>query len=284
MNPGHQNPNLDRPAGPVDPEVSILAARTPDGKPIGMLANYSLHYVGGTRLGEVTADYYGVYNETLAELLGAEKQVPPFVSLMSNGTSGNINNVDFANPPQRHGAYEKMTIVGRDVAKKVFEAYQGIKWHDNVVLGAAFEEITLALRKPTAEQLEWANKTLAESDASDARNKLPRIYAERTILQSTFPAEYNFPLQSFRIGELGISTFPLEVFAETGLDIKERSPLKPAFTISLAHGYFGYLPTPEQHPLGGYETWLGTSKLEEQASVKMTGQLLSMLQRLKEIR
>lgn len=49
INPGRQNPNLDKPAGPVDPEIFILAVRTPEGQPIGMLANYSLHYVGGIR-------------------------------------------------------------------------------------------------------------------------------------------------------------------------------------------------------------------------------------------
>jgi hypothetical protein len=26
--------------------------------------------------------------------------------------------------------------------------------------------------------------------------------------------------------------------------------------VSLAHTYLGYLPTPQQHEVGGYETWL----------------------------
>lgn len=60
-----------------------------------------------------------------------------------------------------------------------------------------------------------------------------------------------------------------EVFAETELELKERSPLKPAFTISFANGSDSYLPTQEQHELGGYETWLGISLVEEQASVNL---------------
>ena len=46
-----------------------------------------------------------------------------------------------------------------------------------------------------------------------------------------------------------------------------RSQLFPslrvlAFTISIANGAFGYMPTPEQHKLGGYESWLGTNRVE----------------------
>ena len=36
---------------------------------------------------------------------------------------------------------------------------------------------------------------------------------------------------------------------------------------SLAHGYYGYLPTPRHHELGGYETWLGTNRLETESLV-----------------
>jgi neutral ceramidase len=61
------------------------------------------------------------------------------------------------------------------------------------------------------------------------------------------------------------------------LEIKRRSPLKPSFTIELANGSYGYLPTPEQHALGGYETWLGTNRVEIQASRKITETLLEML-------
>jgi hypothetical protein len=45
---------------------------------------------------------------------------------------------------------------------------------------------------------------------------------------------------------------------------------------SLAHGYYGYLPTPRQHDLGGYETWLGTNRVERDASVKLLAGLLEL--------
>ena len=40
--------------------------------------------------------------------------------------------------------------------------------------------------------------------------------------------------------------------------------------------FFYYLPTAKQHELGGYETWLGTSRFEPQAAEKMLDTLLEM--------
>ena len=51
--------------------------------------------------------------------------------------------------------------------------------------------------------------------------------------------------------------------------------------VELAHGYFGYLPTPRQHRLGGYETWLSTNRVERAASDKLLDELLEMAGQLK---
>jgi hypothetical protein len=47
--------------------------------------------------------------------------------------------------------------------------------------------------------------------------------------------------------------------------------------IGLANGRHGYLPTPGQHQLGGYETWLGTNTVQEDTSEILTKNLLEML-------
>jgi len=41
-----------------------------------------------------------------------------------------------------------------------------------------------------------------------------------------------------------------------------------------------YLPTPRHHELGGYETWMGTCKVQEDASVAIVDQLFAMLAEL----
>ena len=88
-------------------------------------------------------------------------------------------------------------------------------------------------------------------------------------------------LQAFRIGDLAIATIPFETFAEIGLELKAKSPIKPMFTIELANGAYGYLPSPRQHAHGGYETWLGTNRVEVDASRKITTKVLELFAKLK---
>ena len=66
-----------------------------------------------------------------------------------------------------------------------------------------------------------------------------------------------------------------------GLDLKARAPFAKAFTISLANGAYGDLPTAAQHRLGGYETWLGRNVLEIDAATNITDLLLRMAGEMK---
>ena len=85
-------------------------------------------------------------------------------------------------------------------------------------------------------------------------------------------------LQVLRIGALTVAAIPCEVFVEIGLALKATKPLAEHFTISLANGYNGYIPTPEHHVLGGYETWRARSSyLEVAASEKVTATLRELL-------
>jgi hypothetical protein len=110
---------------------------------------------------------------------------------------------------------------------------------------------------------------------------MEKVFAERTIQMKEWPEKIDVILQTFRIGEVGIATIPFEPFAETGLEIKARSPFKPTFTIGLANGGYGYLPTPEQHKLGGYETWMSVNKVETNASRKIVTEILKLFNQVK---
>jgi neutral ceramidase len=281
MNPARGSPNLFKPAGPTDPEIAFVSVESADGRPIALLANYSLHYVGGVRSGEISADYFGMFADRIQELLGADRLDPPFVSMMSNGTSGDINNIDFLHKGERLPPYEKMRQVAHLVAQKVFEAHQKIDFHDWVELGARQEELTLAVRKPTEAQLAYARKILEKPEDAKPYHVREKIYARRVQQLDESPDEVSVILQTFRIGEVGIAAIPFEVFVEIGLEIKEKSPFARTFTISLANGSYGYLPTVRHHGLGGYETWLGTNNVEIEAAPKIVRTLLAMFDRLK---
>lgn len=282
MNPPRQSPALDKPAGPVDPELSFIAVESKDGRPISLLANYSLHYVGGVPSGHISADYFAVFADRIQELLKADRQDPPFVGIMSNGTSGDINNINFTVPAEKNQPYEKMRYVAFDLADKVMSQYPDMDFKDDISLFAAQEELRLAVRKPDAalkERMEKVRKR-PESDAPIYHN-LEKVYASRIAqIDKDWPDSIDIILQAFRIGDLAIASSPFETFAETGLEIKEKSPFPHTFTIELANGEYGYLPTPEQHELGGYETWISTNRVEKQTTVKMVEVIQSLFNKL----
>jgi hypothetical protein len=282
MNPGYLHPGLLKPAGPTDPEVSVLSVQTARGRPLALLANYSLHYVGGVE--PLSADYYGAFAERIAQLLEVGKGEPAFVGILSNGTSGDINNINFgAGAPKRAEPYERIRLVADSVARAAHKAYRSIEHRDHVSLTMAEKEIELGVRLPPEEDIARAREILASAKGRELKT-LREVYARETILMAKYPCTVKVKLQALRVGELGIVAVPCEVFVEIGLEIKKTSPLKPTFTIELANGYNGYLPTPEQHQLGGYETWRARSSyLERDASTKIVRTLRGLLRAVQRV-
>lgn len=283
MNPPRADALLDQPSGPTDPEVAVVSIQSASGRPIALLANYSLHYVGGVGPGHISADYYGAFTEIIEDSLGAQRLDPPFVGILSNGTSGNINNIDFRKPGEAQPPYEQIRKVAGALAKEVMRVVAEIKYHDWVPLAMSQSEINLAVRKPSQEDVVKARAILQEVPQGQPLNTLSQIYAGETVALTEYPDTVPLILQAVRIGDLGIAAIPCEVFVEIGLQIKAESPLKPAFTMELANGCNGYLPTPEQHRLGGYETWRAKSSyLEVDASTRITETILGLLKTVAE--
>ena len=284
MNPGGQNPNAVEPAGPVDDQVFIVALRhRGSSQPLSVLANYGLHYVGGIPHGHVSADYFGVFADRVQQNWKADRLHPPFVGIMTNGTSGDVNAIDFAKPRQRFASFERMTAIGRDVADGAIQVIESMGFRSAVTLAAASADLELRVRKPSAERLVWAARTQSLANIS-SRLSRPQIYAREARELATFPDTVVVPIQAFRIGDLAIAQSPCETFAETGLKIKDTSPFPAAtFTIELANGYNGYLPSKQQHALGGYETWPARSSyLEVDAEEKIREGLMRLLEQLKD--
>src|SRR5205814_9565541 len=69
--------------------------------------------------------------------------------------------------------------------------------------------------------------------------------------------------QALRIGDFAVGAIPCETYGSTGLAIKRASPFALTMVIGLANGCSGYLPPPDQFPLGGYTTWRARSSYLE---------------------
>lgn len=289
-NPGYGG--LLRAAGPVDPQITFLSVQSTSGKPIALLASYGLHYVGGIPADTISADYFAVFADRIGELLGAERrQDPPFVGLMANGTSGDVNNLERYSEEElakrgpvttkKYKSYEKMSEVAELCAQKVLQAHKDLKWHEHVPLTSVQRTLTFTRRYPTKEEVEWAEGVKAKKIKPMSTSRYSTYSTVLAYNSPDMPPTIDVVVQTHRIGDLAIAAMPFEVFAEIGLDLKQRSPFKPLMNVSLANGAHGYLPTPEQHRLGGYETWIGVNHVQLDASVKLVNALTEMLGELK---
>ena len=276
------HPDRLKPAGPTNAEVYFLSVQSTSGRPIGLLTNYWLHYVGGVGNGHMSADYFGAFADRIRELLGADRQDPPFVGMLANGPCGDVNHSGYeAKPPRKFAPYEMIRHVADDLAQEVARAHRNIKFRESVELKAVQSDLVLTMRRATPQMLQRARQILAKPESASPAQSRDRDYAARTVGSEKWPATASVPIQVFRIGELAIAAIAFETFTETGLEIKAKSPFKDTFTIELANGGYGYLPTPSQHELGGYETWLGPSRFEKDASGKIVEKLYELFSQVK---
>jgi neutral ceramidase len=138
----------------------------------------------------------------------------------------------------------------------------------------------LAVRRPTAAEVQAAREILQRAPQGPLRTP-PEIYARETVQLVEWPARFSTPVQCIRIGEMAIVALPGEPFCETGLAIKARSPFRTTLLVGMANDYAGYLPTEEQHALGGYETWRAKSSfLEVRAATVLQDTVLRLLAQL----
>lgn len=269
MHPGYQSPDALGPSGPEDPGFSIVSLQHPDGRPLALLANYSMHYVGAPAL---SADYYGLFCDKIAKLIGGDEQ---FVALSSQGTSGDMWLADYSGPkPEKRMDIETFA---QAMAQQAADAIKTIQYRSDAPIVMREAKLSLKRRIPDEKRLGWARDLTTKMAGAKPKNQ-PEVYAREAIYLHEDPVR-ELKLQAIRIGDLGITAMPNEVYALTGLKVKARSPLAVTFNMSLANGSEGYIPPPEQHKLGGYTTWPArTAALEEQAETRICETVVSLLE------
>ena len=269
MHPGYESPDVTGPAGPIDPELSLLSIQTRAGRPLAVFANFSMHYFGAP---PVSADYFGRFSAGLGRLIGAGDD-PGFVGIMSQGTSGDSHWMDYSKAANK----PSLDQYADAVLQRAATAYRQITYRDSGPLVMAEARLTLRRRVADAARLAWAREVAGPIGDRAAANQR-EVYALEQLILAAEP-ERELKLQAVRIGELGITAIPNEVYALTGLKLKAMSPLPATFNVELANGAEGYIPPPEQHALGGYTTWAArTAGLEVQAEPRIVETLLGLLE------
>ncbi len=272
------------PTGPEDPSLNMIAFQSLDGKPLAVLANFSMHYYGTQ---PISSDYFGVFCNSLSKKIAnteggdpEEASVEPkCLSILSHGCSGDIWRRDYFDHTQETQPGSNMTEYAELLADEAKKAYEQIEFRSVAPLRMIERRITLNYRVPDAQQLQWAQQIVEAMGDRPPKDKT-EVYAHEAIIlherQSTEAV-----LQAIQLGDIAIATTPNETYALTGLKVKLQSPLAQTMVIELANGGDGYIPPPEQHYLGGYNTWPARSAgLEVQAEPKIVENLLEMLEQL----
>jgi hypothetical protein len=158
-----------------------------------------------------------------------------------------------------------------------------MRYRDDVSLAVATRHLRLGVRLPTPAQVAEAREYLATKVAARPTRNWEENYARETTLMAEWPATKEITLQALAIGDFALAAVPCETFGSTGLAIKKASPFPLTMVVGLANGYHGYLPPPDQFPLGGYTTWRArTSYLEREAEPKIRAVIQELLERARQ--
>lgn len=259
-----------RTAGPIDPEMPILAARTADGRTSGVLSSFALHLdtVGGTRW---SADYPRLIHEAVRKSLG-----PETISIFGAGCCGDINHV-----APRGRERNSTQVIGTALGDTISSGLQQLQPLENPRLQVRSATVLLPLRPAGQAEVTQSLATLAKVQAGetvdfydhvaawrtmmiDQLRNTPRLVpkaqaalAKRTVVQlAGSGAELPVEVHTITFGtDFAIVCLPGEVFVELGLAIRRASPFRTTMVLELCNAIETYyVPTRAATAGGGYET------------------------------
>jgi neutral ceramidase len=276
----HHN-DIVAPAGPIDPDVGILAVRDPltgpgkGGKVRGIVVNFACHstVVGGDQF---SPDYAGYLRKHLRAFYGP---TTPICFLL--GPCGDITQVDNQNTSKDFGP-EHADMMGMKLAGETIRTINRSSWLKEAVVVAAVEQVQVSIRPEPDAVRERPAFGLGSDSTKDG--KIDSTYAQERKRVAEMREKNPILLcevQALRIGPLGIATNGAEYFCEYGLRIKKASMHPTTWVSSLTNEWIGYVPTAQAFVGGGYETRTArSSKLAHDAGQRLVEGALKALDRV----
>lgn len=264
----HENPEVVRAAGPIDPEIGLLAAKDAQGKTLGVFSNFALHLdtVGGSKW---SADYPFFIEKALHEAAG-----PHAISIFGAGCCGDINHV---NP--RGKDRNKTDLIGNTLATSIVKQLSSLRPIESPRLVVKSAEVRLPLQDATRDEVARSIELLAAANQKKPVDFFDHVTAYKTMILDQF--RHKAPHARTRdhitwglsrslsgIGEtlpvdvtvmtlgrdVAIVCLPGEVFVELGLAIKQASPFKHTFVVELSNAVETiYIPHRAAYAGGSYE-------------------------------
>lgn len=250
--PGAGNPDMLDYAGPIDPEVGVIAAWNENGELLGTVVNFSCHATASP--GGISANWIYYLEQTIQGATGARVPV-----VFLQGACGDVTQVDNLSPYQRPTPAEWSRRVGARVGAEAVKVLHLMTPAAEAKIDTRQKVFTIARRKPSDERLERSRAIIAAgrnpADPTEWTFAKEILMLEHLIAKEP---EVEVEVQAIQVGPAVFVSNPAEYFVELGLDIKAGSPFPLTFPVELANGCVGYVPTEEAFGPngGGYETRL----------------------------
>ena len=263
------NPEVVRAAGPIDPEIGLLAIRNPeDGATRGVLSNFALHLdtVGGMRW---SADYPFFIERTLRNACG-----PDVISIFATGCCGDINHADPSTTVRN-----KADFIGDSIGQSISGQLTQLTPIVNTRLAVKSQVVQLPLEDATHEEVERSVQLVDLANQGGKVEFFDHVTAYKKLIIDqlrhrepyTKTAEHitwglsrslagvgeTLPvdLTVMTIGnDVAIVCLPGEIFVELGLAIKHASPFRTTIIVELSNAVESiYVPHRAAYAGGSYE-------------------------------
>lgn len=276
--PGQGNPDIIKPAGPVDPEVGVIGTWDEDGKCIGCIVNYACHAT--TNPAGISANWIYYLEQTIRGAMG-----PDCIVVFLPGANGDITQVNNLNPYVNRAGEDWARFVGGRVGAEAVKVLLGMPRGILQPIDVKTQIMNISRRKPDPERVKKCYELVKKSPEEVGSTEwtfAKEIVLLDALLKKEPVAEVE--VQALQIGPAVLVTNPAEFFCELGLEIKKKSPFEFTFPVELANGCVGYVPTEEAFGVrgGGYETRLTSySNLNITAGNKMVEAGLKLARQMK---
>lgn len=247
-------------AGPVDPEVGVVAFDDMAGRPIAVMFQYTLH--ANTNFSRYfSGDYPAVVAARLRERFG-----PQVVTLYVPGACGDLN-----------ASGRSYREVGDSLAAEIIARMEGRKQAAApVAVGVVKREVTVPYRDLSADQERRIQQSGWDKEVCEFFRKELRAMRREGV------SEARAILQAWRIGDVGFASVPGELFVEWGLKIKRESVFPWTYPVELGGDCLGYLITQAAMEAVGYEGLIFRASMIAPRGVEvMVNEVLAMLAELR---
>ena len=212
------------------------------------------HRSGSQKDLNISADVASVYRDTVNKALDCQM-------IYINGASGNSN---FSTPITADNVTKDFKEQGKALGQYAIDAAPSFKEINVGKIQIDTFEYELQIDHSMDGLIEGARtvneywKQTNDIAATKAYGKPYGInspyHAGKIVAAVSKPATKKVQMTVCNMGDFAFGTFPGEMFAKGGMNVKENSPFEMTFFVGYSNGSNGYFPTEDAYEYVGYET------------------------------